>query len=124
MNKKINFDQEVVGLGGNVITDHEQKPLALKDLCVTALIGTYDDERPNGKEKNRRGILAKKIHGGGVIEINQNERETIKTLIGKGYAPVVVTAVWDLLDEEEEKPSAPKLVEPPAEAAPPPAAEA
>lgn len=122
--KLFNFDQLVLGLGDGPIVDNDNKQLTLKDLAVKALIENYSDERPEGQEKRRRGQLAKKIFNGGVVSLSQREIDTVKTLVGKGYPPVIVDAIWGILEgpgerrhvpakddvqEDEEEQAMPKL---------------
>jgi len=92
---KINFNQTIKNIKGEVVKD-----LTLKSVSIEALLATFEDERSlSGEEKVKRFVLATRI------ESNSNDMDfkvedvaKIKQLIGKGYGPLVVGQAWEMLD--------------------------
>jgi len=92
---KINFNQAIKNIKGEVVKD-----LTLKSVSVEALLATFEDERSlSGEEKVKRFVLATRI------ESNSNDMDfkvedvaKIKQLIGKGYGPLVVGQAWEMLE--------------------------
>jgi len=92
---KINFNQTIKNIKGEVVKD-----LTLKSVSIEALLATFEDERSlSGEEKVKRFVLATRI------ESNSNDMDfkvedvaKIKQLIGKGYGPLVVGQAWEMLE--------------------------
>jgi hypothetical protein len=85
----------------NVPTQQGNPPtiMTLRDACVTALLGVYQDE-PNllGTEKLTRYELAKVINSTDEPDLRVEELTLCKELIAKVYGPIVVGQAWPLLD--------------------------
>lgn len=77
-------------------------PLTLKAACLSALLAVYEDERQLApEEKVKRMELARKLYKGGILEISPAERDTLKPLINKCFAGVLVPVVaCELLEKE------------------------
>lgn len=85
----------------------------LGQICIEALGALYSDERElSGNEKYMRGKLAAKI-GRYTTPINLSSEEIalVKKLVGKMHSSIVVAAAWDLLENEDAKPKAVRLVD-------------
>lgn len=77
-------------------------PLTLGRACVKALLGAYDEEK-NMDDIVRVGRmeLARKIHKGGVIDIEPKDRDMIKPLIKKMFLGVMVPVLlWEMLEKD------------------------
>lgn len=77
----------------------ENSPLAaLRDILVQACIGMNPQKHPTGEEKYRAYDLAKTIHENDEVDLPAEDTAFLKALVGEAFSPVVVGAVWDLLD--------------------------
>lgn len=94
---KINFDRVPKDLDGTDFTEKDA-PVALKTICINALMAPFPDETPSGEEKLARYLLAEKLHKGGTVELKPEELTKIRALVGKAFPPLVVGATYKLLD--------------------------
>jgi hypothetical protein len=80
-------------------------PMTLKDVMVNALNMTPQDERIDGKEKQKRYHLAGRIWmAGDEIDLTSDEVVLVKNLIAKVYASaLVVGQAWDMIEPPAEK---------------------
>jgi hypothetical protein len=80
------------------------KGLTLASACVGALMGVYTgEETMDDTVRINRMDLARKLHKGGVIDIDPTkERDLVKPLLKKKYAGSVLIPVvaWELLEKE------------------------
>ena len=92
---KINFNQPIKNIQGEEIKD-----LTLKTVSVEALLATFSDEQSlSGEEKAKRYVLATRIYTNPEeLGLTVEEVAKIKQLIGKGYGPLVVGQVWEMLE--------------------------
>lgn len=100
---KRNLNQPINDMNGIPITEpHAEgaRTVTVKKIAVDALLANYEDERNlSGEDKVKRFRLAQKIHvAEDEIEITAEEISLIKRLVGKGYAPLAVGQVFDLLE--------------------------
>ena len=54
-------------------------------------------EKETGVEKVRKYELAKRIYNNDEVDLNEDEIKLIKDCVGKGFAPIVVGQVFELL---------------------------
>lgn len=95
------FDQgrPVTDAAGNLAFG-KGEPYTIGKICIEALTNTYQDETDlSGQEKFERWNLAQKLHGENQAEISVEEATLIKTLVGKGYGPVIVGPVYTAIDK-------------------------
>lgn len=76
----------------------ESEDCTLGYVAITALLGTYPDERElPGPEKAKRYVLAKRIHEG-TADLPNADIVLIKSLVGKCFVPLIVGAAFEILD--------------------------
>lgn len=90
-----NFDKILSDLNGNPLGNEKQG-----DLIVSALLRTYTDEHADGVENLKRGILARKIHKGGDIDLNVDELALIKRLVEKHCTPLCLPEIIDAIETD------------------------
>lgn len=80
----------------------DEAELTLRIACVRALTCAYTDEQNlEAEEAIKRMDLARRINAGGVIEIEDTERDKMKTLIRKRFGGVVIPVVAGELLEKD-----------------------
>jgi hypothetical protein len=77
------------------------RDMLLRSACTQALM-TTGKSNPEGEEKLRRFMLARRIHEEGKPSFTVEEVALLKKLIGEFFIPNVVGAAWTLLEGEEE----------------------
>lgn len=96
---KIDFSAPLISIKGEKMKDTEKADLALKDVCIEALMAVVpSDERTSGETKYKRFQLAEKIVGGGEVELTPDEAVILKDRIGVCYGPAVVGPAYKLLN--------------------------
>lgn len=100
---KINFGLEIIGVDSKPVEDEDKKPLILKKVCITALLGNVPGDNISGEEKYKRYKLFRRIDDGvdGFTEVSDEEVTLLKTLIGKFYLPLVVGRAYDLFESQK-----------------------
>ena len=79
----------------------EQAPLTLSRVAVGALLNPDPSIAANGTEQMRRWLLAKKLYKGGLIVIDDGERDLLKTQIARRQFPIAVMGrAWEILDPQ------------------------
>jgi len=101
---KINLNFAFVNLKGEAIPKGEGKEdstqLNLKAVCVSSLLGSYQDERIEGQEKLSRYRLAVKIfNAGDETDLIVEEIALIKKLIAKMFSVLVTGQAWEYLEK-------------------------
>jgi len=93
---------EMQKLLNETIVKHAGKELTFGAACVGALMGAYEDERSlDDDTRFKRMELARKIHNGGVVEIEPKDRDLIKPLLKKRYNGILVpVTVAELLETD------------------------
>lgn len=94
---KINFDTTLKHIDGQDLTDEKKKPIALKAVCIEALMQIVPNEHTSGTVKFERYQLAKKVNGG-EVEITPEEVTMLKERIGVVYGVAVVGPAYTLLN--------------------------
>jgi len=96
---QINPEQVFQTLDGKHIEDPQnKKPLTLKDICVSALLGNYD-EKIDGTEKVKRYMLATEIYKAkGNIDLSAEDISLLKKLIAIAFSTLVTGQAWEILD--------------------------
>lgn len=74
----------------------------LSRLAVNALLVNYPDEQSlSGEEKVKRFKLAQQINDAdGDVEVTAEQVALLKSLIAKGYTPLVVGQAYEILEGE------------------------
>jgi hypothetical protein len=76
----------------------------LRRAITNALNGNYDDEKIDGAEKSKRGLLAFDIHGTQhAVDLSAEDVALIKQLAGKAYGPLMVAQIWRMIDPPAEQ---------------------
>lgn len=75
-----------------------EKEFTVANACVNALLAEYDD-KPNGEEKLKRFVFAKKINQDETVDLKAEDVSLIKTLIAKAYGPLIVGTVYEVLEK-------------------------
>ncbi len=103
---KLNFDEILMNLDEKtpLTIDKSKVPLTLKHVCLVALTVIEKDElvTVDSNIKYLRGSLARKIYNGGSLDINLEEAQLLKELVGKSWSPLPVMRVYDILDPPSE----------------------
>ncbi len=78
------------------------KDLTLSSVCTSALMGVYDDDKNiSDDERVARMELARRIHKGGVVDIEPKDRDRIKPLIKKRFGGILIPVVsCELLEQD------------------------
>jgi hypothetical protein len=100
---KRDFSQLLKGYDDNQIIDGAtEKPMTLGSACIEALNGIFEDEKNlSGEAKFKRHQLCARIYKGGEVDVTAEEISLMKLLVGKGYPPIVVGAVYKLFEDEK-----------------------
>ena len=79
-----------------------ERDLTLASVAVTALLASYDDEKNlSGEDKVKRFKLAQQINDAdGDVEVTAEQVSLLKSLIAKGYTPLVVGQAYEILEGE------------------------
>jgi len=96
---KVNFSQPLKDLEGNTLNNEKGKGVFLNTVCANALIASPENNKVDGVEKVKRYELAKKIMGGGDIDVSVEELALIKELLGTSYGVLVVGQAYKMLDK-------------------------
>lgn len=80
-------------------------PITIGKIVVNALLASFDDERQlSGDEKARRFRLAQNVYearkGDGWVDLTAEDITLLKALVGKGYGPLIVGQIYDILENE------------------------
>lgn len=78
------------------------RDVQLSRLAVNALLVNYPDEQSlSGEDKVKRFKLAKQINDAdGDVEVTAEQVALLKSLIAKGYTPLVVGQAYEILEGE------------------------
>lgn len=105
----IDFSQPVIGDDGKPMCQEAVKdgePCApdriatLGRVVKIALYASFPDEQSlSGEDKYKRAEIAQAITGASDVKLKQSDRELVKKLVGKLYGPLVVYAVWNMLEQ-------------------------
>ncbi len=96
---KINFNQSLKQLGKDdpLLKSNSTEPFCLKDAAIEALL--MPEENLSGEEKAKRYLMATRIYANpDGPDFTVEELATIKKVIGRGYGPLVVGQVWEMLE--------------------------
>lgn len=106
----IDFTQPVLDLDGKPMLRPEVNdpkkttPITLTDIAVQALLSvTESDKNMTGAQKFDLAELAHKIYKNKTAALTIDERKLLKDRIGLVETPLVVGAVWPMLDENADK---------------------
>lgn len=95
---KVNFSTPIKSLSGENLVENG-KEITLASVSCTALIASFPDEMNlSGDEKVRRYSLALKIFAGGEQDLSIEDLGSLRSLISKGFGPLVVGRVREILD--------------------------
>lgn len=118
---KINFSTVLKNLKGVSIKtkdeDGKEIDMDLSFVSSNALLAEFPQQQnqpqEDGRSKQLRANLARKIFNGGVVEVTAEEITKIKERIAKAYGALIVGEAYDILEaaeapEEEESPKSKK----------------
>lgn len=96
---KIDFTKPILNLDGTPVKLSERDTLTLKAVSTGALLSAHpSDENLPGEDKAKRFALAMTIEqADGAIDLKPEDVVTLRSLIGRGYAPLVVGRAYELL---------------------------
>ena len=99
---KRNFNTTLKTLDGKPIKEADDLDVTLSTVAVNALLAAYEDERNlAGDDKVKRFKLAQLINDAdGEVEVTAEQVSLLKTLIAKGYTPLVVGQAYEILEGE------------------------
>jgi hypothetical protein len=99
---KINFDKILKDFEGKPIPAADGKSAVLRGIVIDALLATYKDEQNlTGEEKLKRYLLAEKVHKK-EDDLAIEEIASLKKLIGKAFAPLIVGQAWQILEGKDD----------------------
>ena len=86
-------------LDGQVMKDNDGQGNAVDATVKGAIVNAIllPVEKETGVEKVRKYELAKRIYNNDEVDLNEDEIKLIKDCVGKGFAPIVVGQVFELL---------------------------
>lgn len=105
------FSRIVTDLDGKPIQDHidlgdgktEKMDLQLGTACGRACLAWAPGAEMSGQEKFDRYELARLVHTNGKnVEVPTEQLGKIKEYVGEAFSPLVVGAIWTLLEEDPE----------------------
>ena len=75
------------------------KEVRLSDIVKQAMLYVrHDDDKTTGEMKKKRYLIAKKVSKGGTVDLSQPEIDMINDCVGKGFTPLIVGRVDEILD--------------------------
>lgn len=98
----INVETPIADMDGKPIVVADAV-LTLRKICVDALLAQHPSEQPpraepDGTEKLRRFLLAKRISETANVEMTVEEVSLVKKLVGMAFNPLVSGQAWLMLD--------------------------
>lgn len=97
---KIDLTHELRLLGGDVLKDQKNKTLTLRGILTNALLDPQQSKEIDGEEKAERFNLALEISSSKKFyELSIDDAKTVKDLVGKIFAPLIVGQVWPILEK-------------------------
>src|ERR1700758_5321084 len=92
-----NLDQKILDFDGKEFTP----PLALKDMCLTAAVGTLpSDPQLTTEKKVILYRLGQKVHAGGIVDLTAEEIALLKERIAAGYGILAMGRAFELLEKD------------------------
>jgi hypothetical protein len=105
---KIDVKQVIRDLQGEPLKNPKGEDTTLRWAFTEALLASSQgDENLSGEEKYNRYKLAKKVNASDEVELSVEEAAQIKKLLPKGFTPVLVGPVFDMIEAAAE--AKPKL---------------
>lgn len=99
--KNFRGDSELMSALGKA--DGVPQPLTMREVCVEALLSTYDDEvHLTGQEKFARYKLARVVDANdedGLTSLTTEDIVLLKSLISKKYVPLVIGQAFEILEQ-------------------------
>ena len=109
----LNVDTVLLDLKGKPIqtpiSNTDPQNPQLEDFTLgAAIIGAMmmqieEDRSADGKSKLSLYRIAQAVSVGGEVEFSTEELAEIKKRVGKGYTPLVVGAIYDMIDPPKKK---------------------
>jgi hypothetical protein len=96
---KVQVNKKLKNLDGSPIVelkDKKEVAIKIKEILVNSLL--VPKEKESGVEKVKKYELAKRIHGGTVVDLKPEEIVLLKDSVGSSYAPLIVGQVFEMLD--------------------------
>ncbi len=114
---RIDFSTVLLDLKGNPLKERikvagqdTERDMTLSHASVEALMSLFPNEQNiSGDERNKRGILAARLHDQEevdeqgnrirkIVDLKVDEVKLIKDLIGRAYPPLLVMRAYEILD--------------------------
>jgi len=100
---KIDLSQKLYNIQKESLELNGKKNVVLKDFLVECLLVTVQsDLQLTGKQKYDLGKLAEKVNND-ENNFSVEELKTLKDRVGITFNQIVVSQVWDMLDQKENK---------------------
>lgn len=97
---KIDMKVKLKTLKGDDILDEKNNPVTIGDIISQALLASFPDDNEKGEEKYKKFKLAVKVNSSDLpIDITLEEAVKIKEIVGKGFSPLIVGQVWEILEK-------------------------
>ena len=98
---QVDSDVLIKDLDDNPIKEGD-KEIRLSDIVKQAMLYVrHDDDKTTGEMKKKRYLIAKKFYKGGIVDLSQPEVALINDCVGKGFTPIIVGRVSELLEQTE-----------------------
>ena len=95
---KLDVETILIGLDGKELKDGTTL-CTFKTVALNALLASFPDEQNlSGEDKFKRYQLAMKINANSEVELSVEEAALIKQLVGKGFAPLVVGRMFEMIE--------------------------
>ena len=96
---QVDSDVLIKDLDDNPIKEGD-KEIRLSDIVKRAMLHVRADD-DKGEIKKKRYLIAKKFYKGGIVDLSQPEVALINDCVGKGFTPIIVGRVSELLEQTE-----------------------
>lgn len=98
---KVNVTTVLKAIDGTPLLDENKKEVILKNVLVNALMNVGADEG-SGEDKLKRYLMSQNIFNAtDSVELSAEDISKLKELVGKGYGPIIVGPVFQLLEGKE-----------------------
>jgi hypothetical protein len=97
------FNQPILDINDEPILDENAEAVRLGDMCVNALMASFQDDSADGTQKLKRFNLARKIKGKTdedyqSVQVNSKHKTMILELAAKAYGTMVYGRIHEALE--------------------------
>lgn len=95
----VKVNQVLKTMDGQAMKDNDGKGNAIDATVKLAIVNAVLSpvEKESGVDKVKKYELAKKVFNADEVDLNEDEIKLIKDSVGKGFAPIVVGQIFELL---------------------------